>query len=70
MLVKGFILVKKMSFPGKLTHAKERLGCLEELGDSGTGSNLCQQSFPTGYSNEFLSSFEGLLPLTCNSSMH
>ena len=42
MLVKEFILRRKTSFPGKLTHAKERLGCLEELWDSRPDSNLYQ----------------------------
>lgn len=42
MLVKGFILRKKTSFLGKLSHAKERLGRLEELWDSGPDSNLYQ----------------------------
>lgn len=40
MLVKGFILKKKISFPGKLTHSKERLGHIEELGESGPDSSL------------------------------
>lgn len=42
MLVKRFILRKKTSFPRKLTHAKERLGRLEELWDSEPDSNLYQ----------------------------
>lgn len=40
MLVKGFIIRKKTSFPGKLTHSKESLGLLEELWDSGHDSGL------------------------------
>lgn len=42
MLVKGFILRKRMSFPGKLTLVKERLGCLEEFWHSGPDSKLYQ----------------------------
>ena len=42
MLVKGFILRKKTSFQGKLTHAKEGLGRLGDLWDSGPDSNLYQ----------------------------
>lgn len=46
MLVKGFILMEKTSFPGKLTHAKERLGRLEDFGTPGLIQICTSNPFP------------------------